>query len=62
MSLEEVEKLVGRPLKRTEKLLFEMYKNNPGYEFSKDRFHNLKITEKDESIIYNTGQEGTANN
>lgn len=46
MTLEEAEKLVGRKLKKTEKMLFEMYKDNPGYQFSKDGYGNLKITEK----------------
>jgi len=47
MTIEEVEKILGRPLREVEKPLFKLYKDNPEYTMSKDRFGNLKIEKKE---------------
>lgn len=39
--MEEVEKLLDRKLKPTEKIIYEMYKDNLNYAFYKDQNENL---------------------
>ena len=39
--MEAVEKLLGRKLKPTEKVIYEMYKDNLNYAFYKDHNGNL---------------------
>ena len=39
--MEELEKLLGRKLKKTEIILYEMQKDNVEYHFEKDKNNNL---------------------
>lgn len=39
--MEKLEKLLGRKLKKTEMMLYEMQKNNLEYHFEKDKNGNL---------------------
>lgn len=47
MTQEEVEKLLGRKLKKIELPLFNLYKDNSDYFFTKDNFGNLKVQIKE---------------
>lgn len=47
---DEAENILGRKLFKLEIVLFEMYKDNPGYHFEKDKNGNL-IAIKNESKI-----------
>lgn len=47
MTEQEVEVMLGRKLKKVELPLFEIYKNNSDYYFTKDSFGNLKVQLKE---------------
>ena len=42
MSIEEIENLLGRNLKLTEGMIYEMFKTNIEYSFRKDESGNLE--------------------
>lgn len=48
MTEEEIEVLLGRKLKKVEIPIFETYKDNSKYYFTKDTFGNLKVQIKEE--------------
>jgi len=39
----EVEAMLGRPMKETEKRLYNLFKKDTKYKFTKDGFGNLKF-------------------
>lgn len=54
----QVEAILGRPMKETEKRIFNLFKKDTSYEFSKDGFGNLKVTlkEKTDEPTIHTGE------